>query len=149
MAEIDPAVQQTAADVEDVRSGRAADLAAGAATMARGLAREETERAVKVAEQRARQEQRVESRLDQHDSQFKNINGSLSRAAVGLEALANSFLDFVKKQEKRDTEADTREAQHWKQEGQAFSKKQLYLGFGALLAMVAAPFVAKLVELAS
>ena len=62
---------------------------------ARTLAREETDRAVAVAEKRAREMAMLESRLSNHDEHFKVINGSVERTAKALEDLKLTVLKVV------------------------------------------------------
>ncbi len=117
----------------------AAGLESERSDRARLLAREETDRAVALADKRARYEQRVESRLDGHDSQLRDTHAALTEMAASTRALVKSFEEFVKEQTKRNIEADTKEKENWKEEGQAISKKQLLLGFGTVAAMVFVP----------
>jgi hypothetical protein len=120
---------------------RARDLARVTAEQARSLSQEEHDRLVVEAERRARREAEVDGRLSQHEARLNLINGSISRSASALEHLSSSFREFVKRQDKRDVEYDTRETDHWKEKGQAFSRKQIYLGFATVLAMSLVPLI--------
>ena len=120
---------------------RARDLAHVASEQARTLSQEEHDRLIIEAERRARRETEVDSRLNQHEARLNVINGSISRSASALELLTSSFREFVKHQDKRDVEYDTRETIHWKEKGQAFSRKQIYLGFATVLVMTLIPLI--------
>jgi hypothetical protein len=57
---------------------------------AAALAREREKAALELAEQRGREAARLEGRLDDHDKHFTIVNGSIERAARGLERLGRT-----------------------------------------------------------
>ena len=77
----------------------AAELERERSDRARILAREETDRAVAVAEKRVREAAETNARLSNHDEHFKVINGSIGRTAEALEELKDTVLRVV--QEKK------------------------------------------------
>ena len=155
----------TDADLAQVRTDLAALLAREAAQRATALASETTDKAVSLskerdaaaivlAEERVRREANVDERLTNHDAHFKIVNGSIDRGAMASEILTQELRAWITKQEKRDTEFDTRNQEvdersrkHWHESGQAFSKKQIYLGFFTMAAMLATPIVTEIIKL--
>jgi hypothetical protein len=73
----------------------AATLEGERAERARILAREETQRAVEVAEKRAREGAIIEQRLAGHDAHFALVNGSIDRTAKALEAMKDAVVELT------------------------------------------------------
>lgn len=99
----------------------AVDLEREVAARAAALAREETTRAVQLAEQRGRESAMITARLDATDRHFGDINGSVDRLAVAQEKLAHALARLAES---------------------TFTRKQVYGGLTLASMIVAAAFTA-------
>jgi hypothetical protein len=128
--------EQVARDIELERSDRAASLA-----------EDHHQKEILEAEDRGHRRALIDARLDGHEARLNAVNGSIARTAISLDSLKEHIVKRDELQDKRNTEYDTKEKLHWQKEGRAFSKKQIYLGYGALFATVASPGIVELIKL--
>lgn len=135
-----PSATQTVPEV-------AADVLAAAVEKAVKLERERSGREMKLAVEKARQEAKVEHRLDGHDEHLAAINGSIAKTGNSLDVLTKSVDDFHTEQAKINTEQETREKEHWKTKGIAYSKKQASFAYATIAVMAAVPFIAEVIKL--
>lgn len=95
----------------------------------------------------AKREAEVNHRLDGHDKHFNIINGSIIETGQALEDVKETVNKFVEKQDERNTIWDTEQKLHWKDRGQAFSKKQAYTGYITVVVMLLAVIVPQIIKL--
>jgi septal ring factor EnvC (AmiA/AmiB activator) len=125
----------------------AADVLAAAVEKAVKLERERSDRETKIAVETAKQDAKFEHQLDGHEARLNAVNGSIAKTGRALDSLKDHILKRDEAQDKLNTENATREKVHWQQAGQAYSKKLVYSGFGAMIVMLLVPFVTEMVHL--
>jgi galactokinase len=126
----------------------AADVLATAVERAIKVERERSDRETELAVKAAKREAKVDHELDGHEEHLKAINGTIIKTGVSLDALRESVDMFHDDQNKRNEKLDTEAQIHWRKTGQAYSKRMVYAGFGAMIVMLLVPFVSELIKLA-
>jgi hypothetical protein len=128
--------QEVAADVLLAAENKGASLERERAERAMEIERERSERAQKVAVESAKFQSDTEHRLIDHDKHLAAINGSIRKTGEALEGVKTHLVTRDKVLDERNTKYETEQAEHWKNEGQAYSKKQITLAFVALIVTV-------------
>jgi hypothetical protein len=91
--------------------------------------REREEKAVSLAEERGRRQQLVDGRLNSHEERLDSINGSIERSALAQEATARELA-------KLSAKIDTAEAVAVAVNKAAVSRREFWLAFGAIIAIL-------------
>lgn len=136
-----PDRQEIAADVLLLAEQKAERLTEQRFETAQQIERERAERAQRVAVEQATFIAETKHDLSDHASQLKTLNGNIKRSADGLESLKDHMTKRDKIIDERDVEYKVEAKEHWKSKGQAFSKRQMLVGYLSVAAMLLATLV--------
>jgi hypothetical protein len=124
----------------------AADVLATAVQKAIELERERSDRELTVAVATTKREAKTEHRMDGLETRVGVLEGYIRKVGDSLESLKDHIIKRDEAQDRRNIEEDTKAREHWKNKGQALSRRQIYIGYASVFAVVAAPLVADAIK---
>lgn len=97
------------------------------------------DKAIRLAEDRGRRRQIVDSRLDEHDRRLKAINGSIERSARAQEALGRRVDEVLAKMQTAEEVSAALAKSAQDAVTKQLSRREFWLGVAAVAAAILGP----------